>query len=143
MVLDNASTSNSSDAVAYYAPADDTDQYADPQEPGDLYKIDTTGFPKPIPVLGRLLGYDDQLFAKNLHEKIRHRNSVLGRHPTQEEANALGCGRLTILETHFDLLSINQTLRDSSRMCFLQDWGGGEVTTQDYAGMPRGLRRMF
>jgi hypothetical protein len=90
MVLDNASTSNSSDAVAYYAPADDTDQYADPQEPGDLYKIDTTGFPKPIPVLGRLLGYDDQLFAKNLHEKIRHRNSVLGRHPTQEEANALG-----------------------------------------------------
>lgn len=91
MVLDNASTSNSSDADAYYAPADDIDQYADSQKPGEIsYNIDTTGFPKPIPVIGRLLGYDNQFFTKHLFQKIAHTNPLIGRQLTQEEANAMG-----------------------------------------------------
>jgi hypothetical protein len=90
MVLDNASISNSSDAVAHYAPPDDIDQYAGPQKEDDMYQIDNTAFPKPIPVLGRLLGYDDHLFGENLVRKIAQINTLMGRQPTQEEVDAAG-----------------------------------------------------
>jgi hypothetical protein len=87
MVLDNASASNSSDSFADSAPSDDADLYSDSQ-PGSSYQIDTSRFSKPIPIIGRLLGYNDQFYSIYLNKKIETATPIIGRPLSQEEVNA-------------------------------------------------------
>jgi hypothetical protein len=91
MVLDNASSSNSSDSFADSAPSDDADPYSDSQS-GNITssRIDTTNFPKPIPILGSMAGYNDEFFRKVTTERLKLATQVLGRSPSQEEASAFG-----------------------------------------------------
>ena len=90
MVLENASASTSSDSFADSAPTSDADPYSDSQPGGSMeYHIDTSKFPKPIPIIGRLLGYNEALYSKSLQARIHYMSELLGRPPTQEEATAV------------------------------------------------------
>jgi hypothetical protein len=90
MVLDNASVLDSSDSFAESAPSSDADPYSDSQ-PGNTidYHIDTSRLPKPVPVIGRLLGYNDEFLLKFVGARVKVISEVLGRQPSQEEANAV------------------------------------------------------
>jgi hypothetical protein len=90
MVLDNASASTSSDAFADSAPTSDADPYSDSQPGGSMnYHIDATKFPQPIPIVGRLLGYNEEFYSKSIQLRLKTISEVLERPPTQEEANAV------------------------------------------------------
>jgi hypothetical protein len=90
MVLDNASASDSSDSFADSVPSSDADPYSDSQPGGSVdYHINTSKLPKPIPIIGRLLGYNDEFLLNFVGARIVVISKILGRHPSQEEANAV------------------------------------------------------
>jgi len=89
MVLETSSTSNSSDPFADSAPSSDSDPYSESQPSGSSsYQIDKTKFPKPFPIIGPLIGYNDQLFSKVLTAKLQKATDTLGRPLSQDEATA-------------------------------------------------------
>jgi hypothetical protein len=88
MVLDTSSTSNS-DPFADSAPSSDSDPYSESQPGGGTsYQIDKTNFPKPIPIIGPLVGYNDEFYSKVLTQKMQVATNTLGRPLTQDEATA-------------------------------------------------------
>ncbi|KAE9377076.1 hypothetical protein N431DRAFT_436319 [Stipitochalara longipes BDJ] len=90
MVLDNASASNSSDAFADSAPSSDADPYSDSQPDASMnYHIDARKFPQPIPIIGKLLGYNEQFYSKSIQARVKTISEILERPPTQEEATAI------------------------------------------------------
>jgi hypothetical protein len=88
MVLENASASTQGDSLDDSSPRSDDDPYSNsiPQETG--YHIDRSNFPRPIPIIGPLLGYNDQFFSKVLQAKVLNGSKALGRPLTQDEATA-------------------------------------------------------
>lgn len=90
MVLDNASDSASSDSFADSAPSSDADPYSDSQPAGSgNYRIDASRLPKPIPIVGRLLGYNEEFFSRNYNGRMKVLSEILARPPSQEEAEAV------------------------------------------------------
>ena len=89
MVLENASDSTQKDSLYDSAPPSDDDPYSSSEtiSKGN-YNIDRSQFPKPIPILGPLFGYNDQLFAKVLQRKVQNGSTALKRPLSQEEASA-------------------------------------------------------
>jgi hypothetical protein len=88
MVLENASASTQGDSLDDSSPRSDDDPYSNsiPQETS--YHIDRSNFPRPIPIIGPLLGYNDQFFSKVLQAKVLNGSKALGRPLTQDEATA-------------------------------------------------------
>lgn len=79
-----------SESFAESTPASDNDPYSSTEDSsGSSYSIDRTNFPKPVPIIGPLLGYDDKLFAQVSRLKIEHASRKLQRPLTSEEATAL------------------------------------------------------
>ena len=90
MVLENASDSTPTDSLYDSAPPSDDDPYSSSETlSAGNYNIDRSQFPKPMPVIGSLLGYNDQLFAKVLQQKVQNASSHLKRPLGQDEASAL------------------------------------------------------
>jgi hypothetical protein len=89
MVLENASDSTPNDSLYDSAPPSDDDPYSssETQSKGN-YNIDRSQFPKPIPILGPLFGYTDQLFSKVLQQKVQTASNALKRPLSQEETSA-------------------------------------------------------
>jgi hypothetical protein len=88
MVLENSSAL-SSDEFSDGAPASDDDQYSiSPKNPKSI-NIDTAKFPKPIPIIGPLFGFNDQLLSKLVNARIQRATEVLQRNVTAEEATAI------------------------------------------------------
>lgn len=86
MVLENSSAAQSAD-FADTAPASDDDTYS--SSASQAYHIDGSQLAKPIPILGRLLGYNEQYFSKLMQIKIAMYSQELNRPLTNEEANAV------------------------------------------------------
>lgn len=87
MVLQDASATSTDDSFKDSAPNSDDDPYASSN--ATKYKINSDGFPQPIPILGAWLGYDAQLLAKITTQKIAHGSQILRRPMTQEEVDGL------------------------------------------------------
>jgi hypothetical protein len=85
MVLENISTS--ADFTDDGGPTSDNDPYSSssPQS----YSIDGTKFPKPIPIVGRLLGFNEKRFSLALQAKIAGMSQQLNRPLSNDEANAI------------------------------------------------------
>jgi hypothetical protein len=90
MVLENASGADIPDSFVDSAPSSDNDPYSDSDsQPATTgYHIDRTNFPKPIPLVGQLFGYNDKLFSTVLNTKIQNAAQHLKRPLTQEEAQS-------------------------------------------------------
>ncbi|RKF64109.1 putative endo-beta-glucanase [Erysiphe neolycopersici] len=89
MVLENASNSSSNQGFSDEPPSD-TDLYEDSRSstPKSQYFIDTTNLPKPVPLIGSLLGYPRR-FKQEAHLKILLASKELGRPLKQDEVDAL------------------------------------------------------
>lgn len=71
-------------------PSSDADLYdASTTTVQKSYSIDREKLPKPVPVIGSLLGYDDKFFAKITRLKIERASAHLNRPLTSDEANAM------------------------------------------------------
>jgi hypothetical protein len=89
MVLENASDPAENVSFQDGAPLSDHDPYsASNSTQPTAYQIDIATFPKPIPIIGPLLGYNAQFYSKVLEQKLAHSSSVLQRPLTNDEANA-------------------------------------------------------
>lgn len=91
MVLETASASPEADSFSDSIPASDEDPYSGAKGGGGTtlrYHIDVSSLPKPIPILGPLFGYNNELFTKVFQEKIKNGHNALQRAPTQDEAAA-------------------------------------------------------
>ncbi|KAG4418254.1 hypothetical protein IFR04_008612 [Cadophora malorum] len=96
MVLHNASDSAAQDTFQDSAPSSDSDPYAasgsssnsSVQNLASTYHIDTSKLPRPLPWIGSLVGYNDELLSKALTKKIAHSSQVLQRPLSQEEVDA-------------------------------------------------------
>lgn len=93
MVLENASASSGQDAFQDGAPSSDGDPYAsslnsEGQSIASTYKIDASKLPRPLPFIGSLVGYNDELMSKALTKKIAHSSQILHRPLSQEEVDA-------------------------------------------------------
>lgn len=86
MVLDNSSASQSAD-FADSAPDSDNDTYS--SSTSQAYHIDGSQLAKPIPIFGRLFGYNEQYFSKLMQIKIAMYSQELNRPLTNDEANAI------------------------------------------------------
>jgi len=53
------------------------------------YHIDVRKLPQPMPIIGRLLGYNENLYAKSIQTRVQTISEVIGRPPTEEEATAI------------------------------------------------------
>lgn len=92
MVLNNSSAPSESDTFSDSAPTSDEDPYSSSEggsETAQQYHIDVSALPKPIPIIGPILGYNNKLFLTVLREKIKGGQQALNRPPTQDEAAAL------------------------------------------------------
>ncbi|PVH83119.1 hypothetical protein DL98DRAFT_513412 [Cadophora sp. DSE1049] len=96
MVLQNASDSAAQDTFQDSAPSSDNDPYASSssgsnssvQNLASTYQIDTSKLPRPLPWIGSLVGYNDELLSKALTKKIAHSSQILQRPLSQEEVDA-------------------------------------------------------
>jgi hypothetical protein len=88
MVLENASASTKDDSPDDSSPRSDNDPYLESTPQEGSYHIDRSSFPRPIPIIGPLLGYNDQFFSKVLQAKVLNGSKALGRPLTQDEATA-------------------------------------------------------
>ncbi|KAK0117709.1 hypothetical protein ONS95_012038 [Cadophora gregata] len=96
MVLQNASDSAGQDTFQDSAPSSDNDPYAslnsspnsDEQSLASTYHVDVSKLPKPLPWIGSLAGYNEQLLSKALTKKIAHSSQILQRPLSQEEVDA-------------------------------------------------------
>ncbi|KAH9206873.1 hypothetical protein DL95DRAFT_396568 [Leptodontidium sp. 2 PMI_412] len=92
MVLENASESSGQDSFQDSAPSSDDDTYASSNSGGQntasTYKVDTSKLPKPLPFVGALVGYTDELMSKALTAKIANGSQILHRPLSQEEVDA-------------------------------------------------------
>jgi hypothetical protein len=89
MVLDDPSASNSSDSFTDSHPSSDSDPYSDSPDGHPNVTLDTRNFPKPIPLVAGLFGFNDELFVKAVNLKIQAAVNALGRPVSQDEAAAL------------------------------------------------------
>jgi len=91
MVLDNASAAPSAD-FADAAPPSDDDLYSPSSSSmtHTSYNIDTTNFPKVIPLLGPLFGYSEKKYRDVLQIRLAGVSQQLGRPLTHEEADSFG-----------------------------------------------------
>lgn len=94
MVLENASEGGSFDDDG--APASDGDSYNTTSPGGEQGQpiqfeanIDTSNFPKPIPVIGPLTGYTKQFYSTVLHHRLQTTMQTIERPMSQDEANAV------------------------------------------------------
>jgi len=87
MVLEDSSAVDTSPLDAGAPPSDD-DPYSNSQSRAGFH-IDRSGFPKPIPIIGPLFGYNDKLFSRVLQQKAQVAGTALKRPVNQDEANAL------------------------------------------------------
>lgn len=93
MVLENATASTATDSFEENAPVSDDDPYSTSggsTNGSQPYHIDTTNFPKPIPVIGSMIGFNETLFSKVLTIKIANGSQLLHRPMSQEEVDAFG-----------------------------------------------------
>jgi hypothetical protein len=92
MVLDGSSSPSGPSAFEDATPLSDRDPYSSSKgataSDSPQYHIDISSFPKPIPIIGPLLGFNDETFSKVLNGKIKIGTTYLKRPPTQEEATA-------------------------------------------------------
>ncbi|KAH8808492.1 hypothetical protein F5884DRAFT_373044 [Xylogone sp. PMI_703] len=93
MVLPDSSQSDSMDDTT---PPSDTDPYFSPDSSSSSssfstlpYNIDTTNFPKPVPVISPIFGFTPALQSKIIQKRLQEMQHVLKRPPTHDEANAL------------------------------------------------------
>ncbi|RFU27576.1 hypothetical protein B7463_g8747, partial [Scytalidium lignicola] len=77
------------DGLDESTPQSDTDPYFQSDSASTPFSIDTTNFPKPIPLIGPLFGFNDKLQAKIINKRLLEMQNVLKRPPTHDEANAL------------------------------------------------------
>lgn len=79
------------DSWAENAPLSDSDSYTN--NPDNPYKrtirIDASRLSKPMPIFGKLLGFNEELITKGVQIKANNAAQVLGRQPTDVEINAL------------------------------------------------------
>lgn len=78
-----------SDSFSESSPASDADPYDSSSFYQANYNIDRERLPKPVPIIGPLLGYDDKFFAKVTRLKIERASASLKRPLSSEEANAM------------------------------------------------------
>jgi hypothetical protein len=73
------------------APASDEDPYSSSEGSNQAlqYHIDQSSLPKPIPIIGPLIGYNNEFFAKAFAISIQQKTQLLNRPPTQEEGAAI------------------------------------------------------
>ncbi|KAH7323724.1 hypothetical protein BKA65DRAFT_511339 [Rhexocercosporidium sp. MPI-PUGE-AT-0058] len=92
MVLENASAASGQDSFQDSAPSSDNDPYASSDSGGQsiasTYKVDTSNLPRPLPFIGALVGYNDELMSKALTAKIANGSQILHRPLSQEEVDA-------------------------------------------------------
>jgi hypothetical protein len=91
MVLDNSSATAQPDSFSDSAPADDIDAYSnyDGGNPnGQNYHIDMAGLPQPMPIIGPLLGWNQQHLEKKIGVRIAAASNVVNRPLSQEEFSA-------------------------------------------------------
>ncbi|CCU81922.1 hypothetical protein BGHDH14_bgh00902 [Blumeria hordei DH14] len=71
-------------------PHSDNDPYAESSSSNNTvqYHIDMTGFPKPIPIIGGILGYEAK-FKREAHHKMLVATRDMGRRLNQDEVNAI------------------------------------------------------
>ncbi|KUJ20435.1 uncharacterized protein LY89DRAFT_640003 [Mollisia scopiformis] len=81
-------SSMSNDSFSDGAPSSDYDPYQNEQNPV-TYHIDYSHFPKPIPIFGRLFGYNDAMVSQLVQRKLDNATKLLNRPVTQDEATAL------------------------------------------------------
>lgn len=88
MVLSNATVddgSPTSDGDLYDLPHQD-----DSGKSGHIeVDVDTTNFPRPMPILGALFGFTNTFYSKALHARFQSTMNHINRPLTQDEANAL------------------------------------------------------
>jgi hypothetical protein len=79
MVLENDSWSEN-------PPPSDDDAYS-----GNSAKVnvDTTGFPRPMPIFGKLFGYNEKVLAQGISARVQNLVNVLQRRPNNDEVNAI------------------------------------------------------
>lgn len=88
MVLDDASPVGS-DSFSDSAPVSDNDPYSSESPSSKALVIDVTKFPQPVPIIGRLLGYNSQFLSKLVESRIERASKILQRPITEDEATAL------------------------------------------------------
>jgi hypothetical protein len=90
MVLENSSDSTGGDIFDENPPASDNDPYSSstPQAGVQNYKISGLKLPQPIPIIGPLTGFNQELFMKVLQARIQTHAQILKRPPNQEEVEA-------------------------------------------------------
>lgn len=77
-------TSNFSDS----SPTSDQDPYASSTVSPQEYSFDTSNLPRPVPIIGPLLGYNEQFFNQVTKLKVARITGALKRPLNPEEANA-------------------------------------------------------
>ncbi|POS84054.1 hypothetical protein EPUL_003575 [Erysiphe pulchra] len=89
MVLENASNPSSDQGFSDELPSDnDPYEHSRSNTSKSQYFIDTANLPKPVPVIGSLLGYPRR-FKQEAHLKILLASKELGRPLKQDEVDAL------------------------------------------------------
>ena len=81
MVLEN-------DAWSQNPPPSDDDAYSGSGNPSNV-NINNEGFSKPMPIFGRLFGYDERMLARLIQHRVQNAGQILQRHPTNDEITAL------------------------------------------------------
>jgi len=84
------------DAWSETAPPSDDDSYASSNSgnssdngSGAQYTVNTAGFSRPLPIIGKLFGYSDQFMAQLVQTRLQHMAKVLQRQPDIEEVTAI------------------------------------------------------
>ena len=86
MVLDVAAGTFADDS----SPSSDNDTYdSSPQEGQRMAEIDTTQFPRPIPILAPLFGFSEQRRINAISNSIAHMSGIMQRPLTQDECSAI------------------------------------------------------
>ncbi|KAI9051063.1 hypothetical protein LZ554_005171 [Drepanopeziza brunnea f. sp. 'monogermtubi'] len=92
MVLQNSSATTANDSFEDSAPSSDNDPYASSNPGSEVarqYTISGTSLPKPMPIFGNLLGYNETLLVKIVDHRVAHGSQLLHRPMKQEEVDAL------------------------------------------------------
>lgn len=90
MVLENSPAPTSQGSLDKSAPLSDEDPFAAAPQAGTLsnYVIDRSSLPRPIPILGPLLGYNQEAHERLLQNYLNLTYKALHRPATQEEVDA-------------------------------------------------------
>lgn len=86
MVFENASDDVPDSFTEDYG---SSDTISDSSHPRKQFAIDTSNFPRPIPILGELCGYSQKYLAKVIDLRLRNSTAILKRPVTREEAEAI------------------------------------------------------